>query len=55
MPTGALRCLQQHTPVGAVDHHQASRGGLLHSGTLLAHLLRAGEHPHPATGAPLWW
>jgi hypothetical protein len=31
-------------------HHQPRLGGLLHPGALLAHLLGAGEHPHPATG-----
>jgi ABC-type uncharacterized transport system permease subunit len=33
-----------------VDLHQAHLGGLLHPGALLAHLLSAGEDPHPATG-----
>ncbi len=40
----------QHAAVGAMDLHQAIFGGTFHSGTLLAHLLDAGQHPHPAAG-----
>ena len=41
---------QQHSPVGAMDPHQAIFGGTSHSGTLLAHLLGGCQHPHPAAG-----
>jgi len=41
---------QQHAPVDAVNPHQARLGSTLHARTLLAHLLRAGQHPHPAAG-----
>ena len=41
---------QQHASVGAMDPHQSRLGSTLHARTLLADLLGAGQHPHPAAG-----
>ncbi len=38
---------QQHASVGSMDPHQARLGGPFHAGTLRAHLLSGGQHPHP--------